>query len=143
MKKKSAFYSRISSTAMVYSLTVLFNCAMRFFEKGADSQMPISLLLELYLIVIVIQLIDAVVARLIDKLYVFLVVNFFVMLAAVYGLGLLFGWHDPGLSNFWPTALMVLAIYTLVYRFLVAKHRLDTAKINAKLAEMNAKETPA
>lgn len=141
-KNKSAFFNRIIGTAMVYSLVVLGTCLVRLLEMGADWKVSNIYFLQLFAMIIGLEIVDAVLTRLISKFTVFLIVNYAAILALTLGAGLLFGWYGLTLESMLSVAVMVLIVYSLVYRFLISKNKADAAKINAKLEELN-KDKPA
>lgn len=136
-KNKSALFARITGTAMVYSLVVVITCLNRLFEMGADWKVSNLYFLQLAAMIIGLEIVDAMMSRLIGRFSVFLAVNFVAILALTIGAGLLFGWYAFNLESLVSVAVMVLIVYSLVYWFLISKHKADTAKINAKLEELN------
>ena len=140
---KSALFARVTGAAMVYSLAVVITCLNRLFDMGADWMVPNLYFLQLAAMIIGLEIVDAIMSRLISKFKVFLVVNFVAILALTIGAGLLFGWYEFTLEGIVSIAVIVLIVYSLVYWFLVSKHKADAAKINAKLNELNKDKTEA
>ncbi len=141
-KNKSALFARITGAAMVYSLAVVITCLNRLFEMGADRMVSNLYFLQLAAMIIGLEIVDAVMSRLIGKFKVFLVVNFVAILALTIGAGLLFGWYALSLEGLASVAIITLIVYSAVYWFLISKHKADAAKINAKLNELN-KDNPS
>ena len=136
-KNKSALFARITGTAMVYSLVVVITCLNRLFEMGVDWKVSNLYFLQLAAMIIGLEIVDAVMSRLISKFAVFPAVNFVAILALTIGVGLLFGWYELSIESLASVSVMVLIVYSLVYWFLVSKHKADAAKINAKIEELN------
>lgn len=134
---KSALYARITGAAMVYSLAIVITSLNRLFDMGADRMVSNLYFLQLAAIIVGLEIVDAVMSRLISKFKVFLVVNFVAILALTIGAGLLFGWYEPTFEGLASVAVIVLIVYSLVYWFLISKHKADAAKINARLSELN------
>lgn len=136
-KNKSALFARVTGTAMVYSMVVVITCLNRLFEMGADWKVSNLYFLQLAAMIIGLEIVDAMMMRLISKFKVFLVVNFVAILALTFGAGLLFGWYALTIDGLASVAIITLIVYSLVYWFLVSKHKADAAKINEKLEELN------
>ncbi len=137
MKTRSAFFSRITGTTMVYTLVVVITSLNRMLEMGMDWKVSNLYFLQLFAMIVALEAVDALIFRLIDKLAVFLPVNFIAMLGLTFGAGLLFGWFAFTLDSLASVGVIVLLVYGLTYWFLISKNKADAAKINAKLSEQD------
>lgn len=126
-------YERISSTALVYMLSVLSVCIRNVIERGSNAVIYCSFFIELLALVIVCQLIDWAVFRIIHSWTAALVTESVVITLVCTAAALWRGWIELTPWGVISYVLIVLAILAAVVIILTRRNRHDAESITQQL----------
>lgn len=131
-KRLAPGFGRISATAMAYSLAVVCSAVMNL--GGDHGSVSAEYLLELLALVVVIEIIDWLSAKLISNAAVFFIVDYVLISAAATGFLLLRGWISCDAPSILASAGCILLVFIAVYAVFVCRNRRDAKAINEKVA---------
>jgi Protein of unknown function (DUF3021). len=120
-----------------YTLGVISLSIWGIVRGGTKAQFSGLILLNIALVLIAVQVIDAVCARFIHKLVPFLIVDCVVITASLTAFYIAIGWIS---FNFWSItccAATIAVTFGIVYAYVFKKNKADSQEINRKLKIQN------
>lgn len=133
----SVIRSRLTGYCLSYTLGVIAIAIWSIAECGTNTKILDSALLILALILIAVQMIDAVCARLIHKLVPFLIVDCLVITASLTGFYIAIGWINFSFRSITSCAITIAVTFAIIYGYIIKKNRADSQEINRKLKKLN------
>ena len=140
MKKLKAClpgYDRISATALVYMLSVVCVCIGNILHVGPDTAIYCGFFIELLGLVIVCEIIDWLLPKLIHNWTVFLLTEVIVITLVCLGFALWRGWMGCRWEIILRFSIAVVVIYASVYIILTVRNRRDAEAINRQVQEQS------